>query len=113
MRDTQSGFSVGLLALAGFGVLLHGVSILFNRDRELAFVEVYEDSIKYRNPGFGVSGFKTSDIEFAIIGGASVEFALKDTNSLIVVEYRGITPRDLEEILIRVAPNAGVKIRED
>lgn len=60
-----------------------------------------------------MSGFKTSDIEFAIIGGASVEFALKDTNSLIVVEYRGITPRDLEEILIRVAPNAGVKIRED
>jgi len=109
--DVESGFSVALLAIVGLGLLFNGSKSLLQRDKQLPFVEIDEELIRYRNvDNFGVSAIKTADIEFVIVGGDRFEIAHKGFSGVSSIEYRGIVPNELCDLFETIAPEAKVKL---
>ena len=112
VKEVESGFAVAIIALVSFGVLLHGLRSFFKKDNELPFLEINDESLRYRSIAeFGVSAVKNSEIEFIIIGGDHIEIAQKGFGGVISIQYQGTTPDDLSLLFNKVAPQATVKIR--
>lgn len=96
-------------AIVAFFTLLDGLKKLLSKDRELKFLEISEDTLRFRRFEQGsIDSIKTSSIEVILVAPSFIQVGTRGVSYMIYIEHSA-SEHELVEIFSQITPNAVVK----
>lgn len=102
-----------LFLIALFFFFTDGIKNIMTKDKELQFLEIREDSLRYRRfDGGTVDTIKSSSIEIVLISSDHLEIGTKGVSYTLYIGHGSSSVHELVDIFHQITPNAIIKTTE-
>ena len=99
-----------LLAIALFFTFLDGLKKVLTKDKELQFLEINEDTLRYRRfDGGTIDTIRVSSIELVLVSPSHLEVGTYGVSYTLFVNHGSGSVHELVDIFSRICPKATIK----
>ena len=101
------------LGIAFFFTFLDGLKKVLTKDKELQFLEINEDSLRYRRfDGGSVDAISASSIELILVAPSHLEVGTSGVSYTLFINHGCGSVHELVEIFGKICPQAIIKITQ-